>query len=75
MPFETLFECRNFLKKKALRAHDTILASLNSLIDFPEANRPVSEVPGHGELVIKLVLPVMSHAITTLLEVMLLCFL
>jgi plasmid stabilization system protein ParE len=30
-----------------------ILASLNSLIDFPEANRPVSEVPGHRELVIK----------------------
>lgn len=37
----------------ALRARDTILASLNSLIDFPEANRPVSEVPGHRELVIK----------------------
>lgn len=57
MPFETLVECRNFSEKKARRQRyvlrDTILASLNSLIDFPEANRPVSEVPGHRELVIK----------------------
>ena len=57
MQFETLVECRNFSEKKARRQgyvlRDTILASLNSLIDFPEANRPVSEVPGHRELVIK----------------------
>ena len=37
----------------ALRARETTFASLNSLIDFSEANRPVSEVPGHRELVIK----------------------
>lgn len=52
-----LIRMQEFLREKspeaALRARDTILASLNSLIDFPEANRPVSEMPGHRELVIK----------------------
>jgi len=52
-----LIRMQEFLREKspeaALRARNTILASLNSLIDFPEANRPVSEVPGHRELVIK----------------------
>ncbi|MFZ1545702.1 MAG: type II toxin-antitoxin system RelE/ParE family toxin [Candidatus Nitrotoga sp.] len=52
-----LIRMQEFLREKtpeaALRARDTILASLSALIDFPEANRPVSEVPGHRELVIK----------------------
>jgi plasmid stabilization system protein ParE len=47
----------DFLQDKnpqaASRARDVILAALNSLTDYPAANRPVEEIPNQRELVIK----------------------